>query len=365
MTSNPFVYEIASAASALERARPELASDAYALPWYLVIGEPGSGRTTAIKSMQLTWPHGDGPITIGTPQQYATYWLAAEAVFIEPELNVLGVRREPHGLKGLCDQIRTKRPREPVDGILFIMSLADLIDLEERALEDYANRLRRYLVEVGQSFKADVPVYVVVTRYDTVWGFGEVFQWTPERKREEPWGFVLPGDTPSQKAIEAINKELDGVAARFEAHCLEKLSSEDPPENRTRAFQHLAELRVVMAKLRQFFGIVAMANNFERAPWIRALTIGSAVPGSGDRLRAGIARFANMGLAIDPLSMPRSQRPGGLPIHAFMRDVVLPEKDIVPTKVRWRDDVLILILMGIGIVAVLAAVVLAIVFAAR
>jgi type VI protein secretion system component VasK len=356
--TNPFVYEVASTQSALARANPAIARDPYALPWYLVLGDPGSGRTTAIKSMQLTWPHGDAPLTIGIPQQLCTYWLSAEAVFIEPEAGVLGDRRDPAALKGFCDELYVKRPREPVDGILLVVSLAEIIDLDERALEEYSKRLRRYLVEAGQSFHADVPVYVVITRYDTVWGFAEVFQWVPERKGEDPWGFVLPGNTPSQAAVQAINTEIDGLVARFESFCFAKLSSEDPPEHRTRAFQHLSE-----AKLRQFFGVIAMASSFERAPWFRALIIGSAIPGNGDRLRAGVARFSNMGLVVNAESVARSLRPGGLPIHAFMRDIVLPEKDIVPTKVRWRDDKAIMVCGILGLVLWVITVILAIVFA--
>lgn len=363
MTS-PFVYELASAEAALARFRPDIARDVYAVPWYLVVGEPGTGRTSAIKGQQLTWPQGDTAVPLGIPHQLCTYWLAGEAVFIEPEAGVLGARREPTALKGLCDELTVKRPREPVDGMILVVNLAEIIDLEERALEDYSNRLRRYLVEAGQSFKSDVPLYVIVTRYDTIWGFAEVFQWVPERKGEEPWGFVLPGDTPSQAAVKAINTELDGLTARFEAFCLAKLSSEDPPEHRGRAFQHLSELRVVMTKLRQFLGHIAMASSFERAPWLRALIIGSAIPGTGDRVRAGIARFTNMGLVIQPEAIPRSQRPGGLPIHAFMRDVVLPEKDLVPTKVRWRDDKIIVICGTAALALYLVAAVLAIVFAA-
>lgn len=335
--TNPFVYELASVANAVARVRPGSPDGAYALPWYLVLGDPGSGRTTAIKSMQMTWPSGDAALQTGVPQPLCTYWLAGEAVFIEPEARVLGPSREPGQLETLARELHEKRPREPVDGVLLVVNLAELADADERGVEAYGNRLRGYLVEAGRSFQSDVPVYVVATRYDTLWGFAEVFQWAPERRNEEPWGFALPGDTPSQKAVAAIELELDGLSARFEAFCLAKLSGDDPAENRTRAFQHLAEVRALMGKLRELFRIVAMANAYERAPWIRAMIIGSAVPGVGDRLRAGVARFSNMGLAIGP-EMPRSARPGGLPIHAFMRTVVLPERDIVPTRVRWRDD---------------------------
>ena len=114
--TNPFVYEIASVTSAVARARPGDGGDVYKIPWYLVVGEPGSGRTTAIKAQQVTWPHGDAPLAIGIPQQLSTYWLTGEALLIEPEAGVLGVRRDPAALEGLCSEIYKKRPREPVDG---------------------------------------------------------------------------------------------------------------------------------------------------------------------------------------------------------------------------------------------------------
>ena len=174
------------------------------------------------------------------------------------------------------------------------------------------------------------------------------------RAREEPWGFTLPPDTPSPESLPRILTELDGLNARLEANCLWKVAGEDPPEARTRAFQHLAEVRALMERLREVFRIVAMANSFERAPWIRAMIIGCAIPGSGDKLRAGVARFANMGYAPGP-SAHAASRPGGLPVHAFLKTVVLPEKDLVPLRTRWRDDRLIVIALIVGIVLLFAA----------
>jgi type VI protein secretion system component VasK len=348
-----FTYEIATVQAAVDRLHPGHAKGIYALPWYLVLGEPGSGRSAAIHAMNLTWPQGDGPLRTGLPTQLCTFWLPQEAVFIEPESNVLGPRRNPELLKELCDELLKKRPREPLDGVVLVLSVAEFIDLDEKSLETHANAIRQYLVEVGRRLHADVPVYVVLTRYDTVWGFGDVFQWTPDRMREDPWGFTLPADTPSQESLPRIQKELDGLNARFEAFCLAKLAGEDHPENRTRAFQHLAEVRALMAKLREVFRVIAMANAFERAPWIRAIAIGSAMPGSGDKLRAGVSRFFNMGYAQGP-PPSSSGRPGGLPIHAFMKTVVLPERDLVPLRERWRDDKLIVIGFIVGVLATIA-----------
>lgn len=341
-----FVYELASVVAAVERMHPNHPQGVYALPWYLVIGEPGTGRTTIIRSMNLTWPHGNGPLQIGAPQQLCTYWVPGEAVLIEPEQYVLGPGRDPSKLKELCTELARIRPREPIDGMLLVLNIAAFADLDERGVEEYAAVLRAYLIEVGRELNAEVPLYITLTRYDTLWGFAEVFQWTPERKGEEPWGFVLAGDTQSQNAVKRINADMDGLVARIEAFCLAKLCSEDPPEIRTRAFQHLAEMRAMVAKLRVMLEVIARPNAYEQAPWVRALIVGTAVPGMGDHLRAGVARFTNMGLSLPPAQDPnavRAQRPGGLPMHTFMKYVVLPEKDLVPTRTRWRDDKLTVI----------------------
>src|SRR5262249_55625323 len=152
--------------------------------------------------------------------------------------------------KELASQLLSSRPREPLDGIILLINIAAFIDLDERGLENYANGLRRYLVEVGQALQSDVPVYIVLTRYDTLWGFAEVFQWGADRKNEDPWGFTLPLDTEPNKAQARIFEQLVGLNARLEAFCLAKLSSEDNAEQRVRAFQHLAEVRAFMEKLR-------------------------------------------------------------------------------------------------------------------
>lgn len=352
--------EIDAVHAAVLRAVPSDPRGIYALPFYLVVGDPGSGRSTAIRSMNLGWSNAaEGPLRLPVQQPLCTYWMPTEAVFIEPEGAVFGRQRNPEALRALCDELKHQRPREPIDGILLVLSVADIADLEESGLDAYAALMRGYLTEIGRRLGADVPVYMIVTRYDTLWGFAEVFQWTAERRREEPWGFTLPLDVAKDQVQARVETELAGLGARLEACCLAKISSEDPPEVRTRAFQHVAEARELLEKLRAVISAFGMANSFERAPWLRALALGCAVPGAGDRPRAGMKRFAQMGLALPPPGQAASSRPGGLPIHAFVPTVVLPEREIVPLRVRWRDDSLLIGLLIAGAVLLLTTLVLA------
>ena len=351
-----FAYEIATLLSHQEAARPGDPEGPYAMPWYLVMGHPGAGRSTAIKALNLSWPRGDQPVAMQLPDPKCTYWFPEKAIFIEPGAQVVGPARQQGMLYELCEELKAKRPREPIDGMLLVVSAQVLADSTEEGVEEYATSVRREIVEVVQGLGADVPVYVVCTAYDTLWGFGDSFRWTAERRDEEPWGFSLPPGTPQNEATEQIAAELDGLVARIESMCFSKLSSEDEAAERVRAFQHLSEARDLVAKLNVFMKIIAMGNAFERAPWVRALAIGSGIPGTGDRLRHGVQRFSSMGMY--PPNQSGTPNPGGMPLHAYVDAVLLPEKDLVPTRTRWRDDKVFLLLAMLGFVSWLGVIIL-------
>lgn len=359
---HPITQEVGAALAEVGRRIPNHPDGAYALPWYLLLGDPRSGRSSALRAMHLTWSHGDRPIALPVPDPFCTIWMPAEAVVVEPGDRVLGEGAHRDAFPALCAELRSRRPREAVDGIILVLDAVALVDLSEQALEAYAARQRAHLVEAAKHLAADVPTYVVVTRYDTLYGFADVFAWTAERRTEEPFGFTLPLDTDSQAAGGRIRDELMGLAARFEAMCFAKISSDDPPDQRARAFQHVAEAALLVERLTSVLGTVAMASAYERAPWIRALIAGSAVPGIGDRPRALQTRFANMGLTMPP-ELPRAARPGGLPLLPFFTKLLLPERDVVPTKKRFRDDPLSVWTTVAGLVLWVVALVVAVAFA--
>ncbi|MBK9264579.1 MAG: hypothetical protein IPM54_32935 [Polyangiaceae bacterium] len=352
----PFAAEIDAMLAAVARKHPDK-KPPYQVPVYLVVGDPGSGRSTAIRSQMVTWSSGDGPLPPASTTPFCTYWMADEAVFIEPEAHVMGPRRDPAMLQALCEELIRKRPREPLDGILLVLNATVFADADEANVQAYAKGMREILVEVGRHLGVDVPTYVFLTRLDTLWGFADVFAWTPERNREDPWGFTLPQETAAVDALPKIKEEIDGLHARFEMFCFAKLSGEEPVETRIRSYQHLVEVREFLDRVRVLFNVLAMANAYERVPWYRALAIGSAYPGIGDRQRAGVGKFQSMGLYPPPV--PQGMRPGGLPIHALVKTVVLPEKDLVPLRVRWRDDLVIWIIAGLAVLVWIVAIIVA------
>lgn len=325
----------------------------YSVPWYLAVGEPMSGKSTVIKTMNLTWAQ--PPAIEG---QFCHYWVSQEAVIIEAREPIIGPNKNASLLRELCEELMRIRSREPLDGLLLILSATDVAEREGEGLETHSQHLRSYLVEACRTLEADIPVYVIVNRYDTLWGFAEVFGWNAERAKEDPWGFLVPPTVATQSTWPSIEEGLKGLSARLEATCLARLSSDDGVEQRIRGFQHLVESRVFVEKLRDLLKVVTTSSAFERAPWLRALIIGAAVPGVGDRIRAQAQKFASMGIIQNPYDPYRSQRPGGLPLHTFLRGIVLPERDLVPTKTGWRHDVVFVMGMVLGFLFLVGAFVL-------
>jgi type VI secretion system protein ImpL len=354
-----FAYELGALIAAQARACPGSGEGAYALPWYLVVGEPKTGRSTAIKALNLSWPHGDQAVALNVPEPLCTYWLPEKAVFIEPGPQLMGPQRNEDRLYELCQELKISRSREPIDGVVLVVSLERLADADDRDVEKYAQTLRGYLTQINQGLAAEVPVYIIATGIDALWGFGDVFQWTAERRNEEPWGFSFPPALPSSDTEEHVVHALDGLAARMEAMCFAQISTEEPPERRIRAFQHLAEIRALIGKLSELMKTLAMSNAFERAPWLRAMVVGSGIPGTGQQLRQRMQYFEQLGLTRPTQS--GTAQPGGMPIYALLDNVLMPERDLVPTRVRWRDDKVIIGFSITAAVMWLAVIVIAVV----
>jgi type VI protein secretion system component VasK len=344
-----FSYELASAIQAQGQMTGSGADGLYGLPWYLVIGEPGSGRSSTIVAMNQSCKGADSPVPTNAPNAQCSYWLSEQGLFIEPGSNVLGATRDASMLQLLCYELAAKRVREPVDGIVVNINARFVADANEDDLQRYSSTLRRYLIEIAQALDNDIPTYIVVTHFDAIWGFGDVFKWSADRKDEQGWGFCLPLSLEPEAVETQIPEYMAGLRGRIELMCFDKMSGELPTDVRIRCLQHLADCNDLMDALDQLVKALALGNAFERAPWVRALALGSAAPGTGQKLRHRAEEFQTMGLVL-PTSSGTPQ-PGGLPLHNFASHVLLPERDIVPTKVRWRDDRAVVVLFVLAILA--------------
>lgn len=152
----------------------------YDVPWYMVLGEPGSGRSTMLDSaagVSRYSTEDDFGIPIGVRWRFfdAGVLLDIPGQFVVLNNGMAGDARSWEAVLGLLLQHRARRP---IDGVVVTVAASDLIgptsdpERARRKAEQISEKLWRAQKVLGLRF----PVYVLVTKCDLVEGFNSFAQ---------------------------------------------------------------------------------------------------------------------------------------------------------------------------------------------
>jgi hypothetical protein len=173
----------------------------YRIPWYLMIGETDSGKTTLLGDTGLE-------LLSNAPQERQTgvkqglnWFFFAQGIVLDVAgdfvLRADGAASNVAGWNYLLKLLRRYRPERPLDGIILTIPCSDLTGKAGRSpefkfkLERKAQYLYSKLVDAQKQLGLSLPVYVLVTRCDEVEGFKSLCREIPGR-RDEIVGWSSP-----------------------------------------------------------------------------------------------------------------------------------------------------------------------------
>lgn len=217
----------------------------YELPWYVFIGAPGSGKTTALMNAGLTFPLA-GKMGLGAVKgvggtRNCDWWFTDQAVLIDTAgrytLQQSDASVDASAWDNFLALLKKSRPRRPINGVILTVNVQDLLQQPPAERKDHAARLRTRLQELQQRLGVRPPVYVMVTKLDLIAGFNETFGDLPKEAREQVWGFSLPyepaGTTPP---MQAFGSEFAALEKRLRDRLLDALQAERDVSKRGAVF---------------------------------------------------------------------------------------------------------------------------------
>jgi type VI secretion system protein ImpL len=227
----------------------------YDLPWYVIIGPPGSGKTTALVNSGLKFPlsRGATPAAVagvgGT--RYCDWWFTEDAVLIDTAGRYTtqdsDAAVDKKSWLSFLDLLKKNRPRQPINGVIVAISLHDILTAGPAELDLHASAIRARLVELHDHLKVDFPVYVMFTKSDLVAGFAEFFGALGEKSRKQVWGATFQTADKTRNMVGDVPGEFDRLIARLNELVTDRLQEEPAPSTRVSLYGFPAQ----MAKLRK------------------------------------------------------------------------------------------------------------------
>jgi type VI secretion system protein ImpL len=166
----------------------------YVLPWYMVIGESGSGKTTAIQSARLSSPFVEIRRTSGiSGTRNCDWWFFEQAVLLDTAgryaIPVDEGRDKDEWQKFLRLLVKFRK-KEPINGLVVTIAADKLASAGPDELEEEGRSIRRRIDELIRVLGATFPVYVLVTKCDLIQGMTTFCDTLPEETLGQAMGMI-------------------------------------------------------------------------------------------------------------------------------------------------------------------------------
>jgi len=258
--------------------------DRYELPFYLLVGEPQSGKSVLLHNSDLHFPFGQNRLSGVGGTRGCDWWFTEEAVILD-----LAGRLFTHE-GGATDRLEFEsflkllyefRPLCPANGVILVIPCDSLLQDDGEKCGLKASKIQNALLTVTTQLQAQVPVYLVLTKGDQIFGFAESVHRLDVERRHQMFGWSRPADkvdTPFDLAeVTQGFEELVRRAQLLRAHmgAGARLPEALPEIDRMYAFPH--ELAGMLPNLEVYLKRIFTASNLIDRVFFRGLYLTSGL----------------------------------------------------------------------------------------
>ncbi|AAO56059.1 type VI secretion system membrane subunit TssM [Pseudomonas syringae group genomosp. 3] len=310
------------------------------LPWYVLIGPQGSGKTSLLDFSGLDFPL-DRPARKLTRDTSSTgscdWYFTHQAILLDTSGRYFD-QPDPQVDGGawmtLLGLLQGRLRTQPLSGVLVTLPVDILLDGLDKRLEKVAGDVRVRLDEIFRRLHVDVPVYLVLTKADSIAGFDDFFDQLSREESEQVLGTTFKKGQRGTD-VDVISQAFETLLQRLGSQVITRIHQERDSQRRGRMLEFPNQLGGIGRRLNIFAELAFSGNRYQRASQLRGfyLTRAPHVMQQGGQ-------------------QPEPETGAGLPvqhggrarfIHDLLRHVIFPESDLAMLgkearkKIQWRQ----------------------------
>ena len=337
----------------------------YELPWYMVIGNPAAGKSSAIYHSGLRFPfeeHHQQMVSSGlSGTRNCDWFFSTEGVLLDTA-GRYSVYAEDHSeWLGFLNILKKNRSKAPVNGLIVIVSIAELVSQSPEKSIKLAKNLRARIQDLTERLEVFAPVYLVFSKMDLIAGFTEFFDCYDAQEFDQVWGATLPYTAnSSEQALELFEKHYnilyDGLKSVSTTHLSRRHSQPISPSVMTFPL----EFKSLKPVLKTFISTLFQENPYQFKPIFRGFYFTSALQDGviespmteqiADDFHLIHSDDSELGLPKQSVSQNHGYFLKGLFSNVILKDKHLVRQHINPTKKRQRFMAFTGAILGLSIV---------------
>lgn len=334
----------------------------YALPWYMFIGPPASGKSTALRHSGLQFPSLSGSAQglqgLGGTRN-CDWWFTNAGVLLDTAGRYVTHAEDQEEWLAFLDLLRKYRGNKPINGVIATISIADMVQGTDEDIEVHAKQMRARIDELIKRLGVVFPVYVMFTKCDLVQGFVEFFDELNRTERERVWGCTFPKSGQGNEPPAAkFKQEFNQLLAVLHERRLTRLST-------TRGSQKISifgfpmQMASTRDRLARFVETLFQGNEYQENPLFRGFYFASGTQEGTpiDRILGAVSRAS--GLSDVSIAAFTPTEPKSYFLKDLFSEIIFPDQSLVsPSSTMYRQrGYLRVVAFAISVLFVLLAVV--------
>ncbi len=282
--------------------------DIYSLPWYVVVGEPGSGKTEAIRHSNVGFPPGLQDELQGTGGTInMNWWFTNQAVFLDTAGRLIFEDVSPGSTsewQEFLKLLKRVRPNCPINGMLLCIPSDTLIKDNQEDLDAKARKLAGQLTDIQRALDIRFPVFILVTKSDLVPGFREFFENIHDpRLQHQMVGWSNPRSLDEPFKADELEDLLDAYMSALYRKRLGLIEDPNPLQIGGKRmdevdilFSYPSQLKSIFPRLRRYLETIFAAGEWSQKPlFLRGIYFTSSLQ-EGSALDEELAQALDLGM---------------------------------------------------------------------